>query len=133
VKLIKEITKFLNHLEIKIRHQLSHWPIVYAFIGSIGVILIWRGVWMIADDFSMSGLFSMLLGVFISISTGLFVSFFVGDKIIISGIKQEKRIDEKTEDEIKKEEITLVEIKKDLKEIKEDIEDIEELEEMEKH
>ena len=133
MKLIKEITKFLNHLEIKIRHQLSHWPIVYAFIGSIGVILIWRGVWMIADDFSMSGLFSMLLGVFISISTGLFVSFFVGDKIIISGIKQEKRIDEKTEDEIKKEEITLVEIKKDLKEIKEDIEDIEELEEMEKH
>ena len=133
MKLIKEITKFLNHLEIKIRHQLSHWPIVYAFIGSIGVILIWRGVWMIADDFSMSGLFSMLLGVFISISTGLFVSFFVGDKIIISGIKQEKRIDEKTEDEIKKEEITLVEIKKDLKEIKEDIEDIEELEEMEKN
>jgi len=75
----------------------------------------------------------MLLGVFISISTGLFVSFFVGDKIIISGIKQEKRIDEKTEDEIKKEEITLVEIKKDLKEIKEDIEDLEEVEEVEKN
>ena len=133
MKLIKEITKFFNHLGIKIRHQLSHWPVVYALIGSIGVILIWRGVWMIADDFGMSGLFSMLLGVFISISTGLFVSFFVGDKIIISGIKQEKRIDEKTEDEIKKEEITLVEIKKDLKEIKEDIEDLEEVEEVEKN
>jgi len=133
MKLIKEIIKFLDHIEIKIRHQLSHWPVVYAFIGSIGVILIWRGVWMVADDFGMSGLFSMLLGVFISISTGLFVSFFVGDKIIISGIKQEKRIDEKTEEEIKKEEISLVEIKKDLKEIKEDIENIEEFEEIEKH
>ena len=133
MKLIKEIINFFDHLEIKIRHQLSHWPIVYAFIGSIGVILIWRGVWMIADDLGMSGLVSMLLGVVISISTGLFVSFFVGDKIIISGIKQEKRIDEKTEDEIKKEEITLTEIKKDLNEIKEEIEDLEDTREINKN
>ena len=133
MKLIKAIINFSDRLEIKIRHQLSHWPIVYAFIGSIGVILIWRGVWMIADDLGMSGLVSMLLGVVISISTGLFVSFFVGDKIIISGIKQEKRIDEKTEDEIKKEEITLTEIKKDLNEIKEEIEDLEDTQEIDKN
>ena len=76
---------------------------------------------MIADDFNMSGGASLILGVIISIVVGLFVSFFVGDKIIIAGIKNEKRIDEKTESEIKKEEITLGEIKKDLREIKKDI------------
>lgn len=124
MKLIDEVIKIYNRFEIKLRHKLSHWPILYAFIGSIGVILIWRGVWMIADNMGMSGLVSMALGVFISIVTGLFVSFFVGDKIIISGIKKEKRIDEKTESEIKKEEVSLSEIKKDLREIKEDIEEI---------
>lgn len=122
-KVFKNVYKFFDHLEIKIRHGLSRWPLVYAFIGSIGVVLIWRGVWMIADDLNMSGFVSMFLGVLISISTGLFVSFFVGDSIIITGLKQEKRIDEKTEEEIKQETETLIEIKKDLKEIKEEIEE----------
>ena len=121
LRALKRIVKIYNHFEIKLRHKLSHWPILYAFIGSIGVVLIWRGVWMIADDFNMSGGASLILGVIISIVVGLFVSFFVGDKIIIAGIKNEKRIDEKTESEIKKEEITLGEIKKDLREIKKDI------------
>lgn len=123
LRTIKRIVKIYNHFEIKLRHKLSHWPILYAFIGSIGVVLIWRGVWMIADDINMSGGVSLILGAVISIVVGLFVSFFVGDKIIIAGIKNEKRIDEKTESEIKKEEITLGEIKKDLRDIKNDIND----------
>jgi H+/gluconate symporter-like permease len=124
MKLIDKIVNLYNIFEMKLRHRLSHWPILYAFIGSIGVVLIWRGVWMIADDLNMSGGASLIYGVLISIITGLFVSFFVGDKIIITGIKKEKRIDEKTESEIKKEEVTLVEIKKQLKGIKKDIEEI---------
>jgi hypothetical protein len=122
LKIFKRVKKIYNHFEIKLRHTLSHRPILYAFIGSVGVVLIWRGVWMIADDFNMSGWVSLFLGVIISIVVGLFVSFFVGDKIIIAGIKNEKRIDEKTEGEIKKEEVTLKEIKKDLKTIKEELE-----------
>jgi hypothetical protein len=124
MEIFKKVNNFFNRIGAKFRHQLSHFPLVYAFLGSIGVVLIWRGVWHIADDMKMSGLSSLFWGVFISIATGLFVSFFVGDKIIITGIKEEKRIDEKTEDEIRKEEISLVEIKKDLKEIKEEIEEI---------
>ena len=124
MKNIKKFIRIFDRLEEKIRQKLSHWPSVYAFIGSIGVVLIWRGVWMIADDMNMSGFTSMFLGVFISMITGLFVSFFVGDRIIISGIKKEKRLEEKTEKEIRKEEIALVEIKKDLEEIKGDIEEI---------
>lgn len=124
MKLIKGFVKYFDHFETKIRHNLSRVPIFYAFLGSIGVVLIWRGVWGIADEIHMSNIASVVIGFFISISTGLFVSFFVGDQIIISGIKKEKRIDEKTEREIRKEGSTLKEIKKDLKEIKEDIEEI---------
>lgn len=118
IKLYKIIYKFFDKLEDKVRGKLTHFPLVYAFIGSIGVVLIWRGVWMIADNLKMSGGLSLILGVLISAIVGLFVSFFVGDNIIISGIKEEKRIDEKTEKEIKKEEISLVEIDNELKEIK---------------
>lgn len=124
MKTIKKIIKLYDHLEIKIRHKLSQWPVLYALIGSISVVLIWRGVWMIADDVGMSGIMSVCLGVLISIFTGLFVSFFVGDRIITSGIKKEKRIEKKTAKEIKKEEDALVEIKKELEEIKENIEEI---------
>ncbi len=124
MKLIKSIIKYFDHIEFIVRNKLSHWPLFYAFLGSVGVVLIWRGIWHIADDLGMSSWFSLLLGIFISVFTGLFVSFFVGDKIIISGIKKEKRIDEKTEKEIRKEEDTLIEIEKDIKEIKEEIKEI---------
>lgn len=116
-----KIRKEINHILIKFRHLLSRVPVLYAFIGSVGVVLIWRGIWEIADSMNMSGFTSLALGVFISVISGLFVSFFVGDSIIISGIKREKRIDEKTEMEIKKEEVTLREIKEDIEEIKEEI------------
>jgi len=124
MNLLKKIYKFLDKMEDKIRIRLSHYPLIYAFVGSVGVVLIWRGVWTIADNVNMPGWVSLALGIFISIFSGLFVSFFVGDKIIISGIKEEKRIDEKTEEEIKKEEVTLREIKQELEKIEDEIEEI---------
>jgi len=113
------IIKFFDKLEDKIRKRLSKRPIVYAFIGSVGIILLWRGVWMTADMFDfMTGPVSIIIGLAIALLIGLFVSFFVGDQIIISGIKEEKKIDEKTEEEIRKEEVSLKEIKRDIEEIK---------------
>jgi len=112
------IVRFFDKLEDKVRDRLSHKPILYAFIGSVGIILLWRGIWMIADDFELSGLASTILGVIILLMIGLFVSFFVGDQILISGVKEEKRIDEKTEEEIRREAVTLRQIKNDLDEIK---------------
>ena len=113
------IIKFFDKLEDKIRKRLSKRPIVYAFIGSVGIILLWRGVWMTADMFDfMTGPVSIIIGLTIALLIGLFVSFFVGDQIIISGIKEEKKIDEKTEEEIRKEEVSLKEIKRDIEEIK---------------
>ncbi len=112
------IFKFFDKLEDKIRKRLSRQPIIYALIGSIGIILIWRGIWLVADDLNIPGWLSALSGIAITMITGLFVSFFIGDRIIISGIKEEKRIDEKTEEEIKKEGVVLAEIYRDVKEIK---------------
>ena len=116
--------RFFDKLEDKIRRKLSHHPVVYAMIGSVGIILLWRGIWMIADNYNISGLASVILGAVILLVTGLFVSFFVGDRVIISGIKEEKRIDEKTEEEIKKEAEEIKEIKIELKEIEKDLEEI---------
>ncbi len=118
------IIKFFDRLEDKIRRRLSRHPIVYAFVGSVGIILLWRGVWLMADLFNLSGFMSIVLGTIILLLTGLFVSFFIGEQIIISGIKQEKRIDEKTEEEIKKEEVSLKQVKKDLEEIEKEIKEI---------
>lgn len=118
---MKKIRNFFDKLEDKIRKRLSQHPLLYALIGSIGIILLWRGIWVIADELNMSGIFSAILGLIILISIGLFVSFFVGEQIIISGIKQEKRIDEKTEEEIKEEEVTLSELHEDIDQIKEEI------------
>jgi UPF0716 family protein affecting phage T7 exclusion len=116
--------KFFDKLEDKIRKRLSRKPLIYALVGSIGIILLWRGVWMLADALQMPGWVSAALGLLILLSIGLFVSFFVGEQIIISGIKKEKRIDEKTEEEIKKEETTLSELHEDIEKIKKELEKI---------
>ncbi len=118
------IIKFFDKLEDKIRRRLSRHPIIYAFIGSVGIILLWRGIWVIADPFDPTGIVSLIIGILILLLTGLFVSFFIGGEIIISGIKQEKRIDEKTEEEIEKEEISLKRVREDLAEIKKEIEEV---------
>jgi len=89
--------------------------------------LLWRGIWVIVDVFDETGIISTILGFAILGSTGLLVSFFVGDQIIISGIKQEKRIDEKTEDEIMEEAVTLLHIHEDVGKIKSEIERIREI------
>ena len=123
--MIEKIVRFFDKLEDKIRTRLSKKPILYALVGSIGIILLWRGIWVMADEIGMSGIISTIVGLIILLSIGLFVSFFVGDRIIISGIKAEKRIDEKTEEEIRIEESTLSEIHKDVEEIRKEIDDIE--------
>jgi ascorbate-specific PTS system EIIC-type component UlaA len=122
--MIKTVIKFFDKLEDKIRGRLSKYPLIYAFIGSIGIVLLWRGIWVIVDSFDETGIISTILGFVILGSTGLLVSFFVGDQIIISGIKQEKRIDEKTEDEIMEEAVTLLHIHDDVGKIKSEIQRI---------
>lgn len=102
--MIKEAVRFFDKLEDKIRISLSHRPILYAFIGGIGIVLFWKGVWETASLFPfLHGIGSVILGVVILLLTGLLVSFFIGDSIILSGFKREKKLVEKTEMEVRAE------------------------------
>lgn len=118
-KILNAIHRVLDGIEDKARIKLVHHPLVYALIGSIGIVSIWRGIWHVSDDWGVSSWGSLIFGILITVLTGLFVSFFIGENIIISGLNKEKRIDEKTEEEIHKERTTLTDIQKDIKEIKE--------------
>ncbi|MEK7481764.1 MAG: hypothetical protein AAB464_00505 [Patescibacteria group bacterium] len=102
--MVKKIIKFFDKIEDKIRSFLSRHPIIYAFIGGIGIVLFWRGVWHTADLFPfLNGPISIIISSVILLLTGLFVSFFIGHSIILSGLKQEKKIEEKEISEIETE------------------------------
>ena len=88
---IKKIVQFFDKLEDKTRAKLSHTPIVYAFLGGIGVVLFWRGVWHIADDINLNSIISIIVGSIILLITGVFVSAFIGSRLIISGLSVASR------------------------------------------
>jgi len=142
---MKNIINFFDKLEDKIRGKLSRYPIVYAFIGGIGIVTFWRGVWHTIDFFTeiifsyqlngsldlgslpwWDGPLSLLVGSILLLSTGLFVFDFIGSQAIISGIKGEKRLEEKTEEEIKTETEVIKGIEKEVKKISHRLDDIEE-------
>lgn len=113
---MKKVAKFFDRLEDRVRGFLSRVPIFYAIIGGITVVLFWRGVWNLADIFEKNGGWwgyiyeptpSLIISILVLLFTGLFVSFFIGDRIILSGLKHEKKIEEKTESEVRQEEVML--------------------------
>ena len=110
---MKKITRFFDKLEDVVRGFLSGYPIVYAFIGGISIVIFWRGVWHTADILMLQGGFwgtvfyepnTVVWAGIILLMTGLFVSFFIGDRIFLSGLKHEKKIFEKTVGEVAEEE-----------------------------
>jgi hypothetical protein len=110
------ITRFFDKLEDKVRARLSHRSIIYAFIGGTMVVLFWRGIWHSADMLMEKGGFlgwffyepiTIIWTSIILLMTGLFVSSFIGERIVISGLKKEKKITDKTEDEVREEEIQI--------------------------
>ena len=98
---LKKVVVFFDKFEDKIRAQLSRMPILYALIGAVGIILIWKGVWETAESVpTLWGPGSILLGLIILLATGLLVSFFIGDSVILSGLKREKKLAEKSEKDL---------------------------------
>jgi len=101
--MVKKIFTFFDKLEDYVRINLSHAPIVYALVGAVGIILLWKGVWEVAEVIpGLFGIGSIVMGVIILLASGLLVSFFIGDSIIISGFKKEKKLVEKSELDILK-------------------------------
>ena len=109
--MLKKVVRFFDKLEDRVRAALSHQPIIYAFVGGVGIVLFWKGVFETADFFPwLYGPASLLIGTLILLVSGLLVSFFIGDNIIISGFKHEKKLAEKTEAEIKAGEVNIREV-----------------------
>lgn len=141
--LCKKIYNLGDKLEDKVRGFLSHYPLVYAFIGGVGTIVFWRGVWVTIDYILecfysrtnvlfvhglmwWDGPLSVIIGTVILLLTGLFVSGFIGNEIIISGLKGEKRVVEKSVKEIKEDVGIGVEILNEIKEINQRLKKLEE-------
>ncbi|MBX4199922.1 hypothetical protein KW790_00460 [Candidatus Parcubacteria bacterium] len=118
------IIKWFDRLEDQVRHHLSGYPQLYAFIAGVSVVLFWRGVWHLADDYDVGSLTSIIVSIILMLLTGTFVSFFLGTRLLVSGLRDEKRIDEKTRDEIRLEEDEVERLRHVIKEIKHDLEEI---------
>ncbi len=123
--MIKQIFHFFDKLEDKIRARLSRSPILYALLGGIGIILFWRGVWRAADNIDLSSFTSVLIGAFILLITGVFVSAFIGSRLIISGLSGEKKLAEKTESEIETEETKIQKLQTTLNRVEDKIDTLE--------
>ncbi len=123
--MVKEIVKFFDKLEDKVRAALSHYPIIYGFLGGIGVVLFWRGVWHISDEVNLGSVESIVLGSVILLITGVFVSTFIGNKVIISGLLGEKKLTEKEEAVIKEEARDIENIEESLEKVEEKISKLE--------
>lgn len=119
-----KIIKLFDRLEDKIRATLSRRPIIYTLIGAFAIVLFWRGVWLTADMFEfLTGPVSIILSVVILLLTGLFVSFFIGEQVIISGLRKEQKLIEKEEIEIETEKDILIEIKNKIEKIEREMND----------
>jgi hypothetical protein len=123
--MIKNVLKFFERLGIRIRGKLSHYPILYASIGGVGVVLFWRGVWHTADDFEMSSLLALIIGFFLLLLTGTFVAEFIGNKLIISGLIGEKKLETKEEGELETEESQLKNLQNTLNRVEKKLTDLE--------
>jgi hypothetical protein len=125
--MVHKIFSFFDKLEDKVRARLSHAPIVYSFIGGVGIVLFWKGVWEMAEAVHLlDGFGSLALGTVILLMSGLLVSFFIGDTIIISGLKRDKKIAEKTEQRIRTESDLIIDVERKLADMQRQIGEIQE-------
>jgi len=104
-----------DKLEKRITIYLSHRPKLYALVVGLGIVFFWRGVWHSVDRLHevyetssldavgtpwWDGPLSLLAGIVILYFTGAFISSFIGNELILSGLRGEKRLTEKAESEV---------------------------------
>ncbi len=131
--MFKKTATFFDKLEDKVRSKLSRYPIIYAVVGGVGIVLFWRGVWHTADmiPFIQNGPVSIAVGTILLLISGIFVSAFVGNRLIMTGLKGEKKLAEMTEEVFETEEAQIQNIQTSVRKIEGEIKDIED--EIRKH
>lgn len=127
------VLNFFDKFEDSVRAHLSRYPVIYTIIGGVAIVLFWRGVWHSADmlqeqggwvGFLFSPVISLVIVVIILLATGLFVSYFIGDTILMSGMKGEKKIADKTRKEVQEEEGKIGELRTTIKDMKKEVDEI---------
>ena len=141
----KGLRRYLDRLETRVRGFLSHYPIAYGLIVGIGIVLFWRGVWHSVDSLHIfythvltkqsttdlaampwwDGPLSFIIGGAILLFGGAFVSSFIGNEIIISGLRGEKRLTQQTESEMRHEVGAIADIKAEVKALSEHLRHLE--------
>lgn len=140
---MRKLIKLFDRLEDYTRAHLARHPYWYALFGGIAVVLFWRGVWGTADI--LAGRYNtdqhtiidsnflkwffyepnqIIFSIIALLLMGLMVSVFVGDRIIISGLRKEKTIEERTEEIVSEEVITLKHIRDEIRELKKEMEEM---------
>jgi hypothetical protein len=127
----EQIYPYFDRLEDRTRAWLSRRPKLYAFIAGGAIVLLWRAIWHIADILEGQGgvvgfLFTPQVTLFTSVIvllvSGLFVSFFVGDSIVMSGLRKEKKFVDHAQEEMMKEEGEIHHMEKVLDKIETEVE-----------
>lgn len=123
-----------NKLSKLTKGHLSRYPALYALIVGAGIIMFWRGVWHFTDHvfqfiygtqtlhlelpffsgFWWDGPVSILIGIFVLYLTGALVSSFIGNELILSGLRGEQKLTKETEADLKTEVLDIGEIKDEL-------------------
>lgn len=128
-----KITRFFDRTEDYVREHLSRHPIPYSIFGGMGVVLFWRSVWETADILTyvhpvFAWFFYPPIQIVIStlglMLTGLMVSIFIGDRIILSGLRHEKKLEESTEELVKEEVVTLKHIRDEVRTLRKELEEL---------
>lgn len=131
---MKKTFRFFDRMENKVRGFLSKYPIFYGAIAGIGLVLFWRGVWHTTDSLAevvwgaadwystidiyssfWDGPISFVMGSGLLLLCGVFVSQLIGKEVIISGLRGEKKLSERTEVEVRTETGAIAEIRHELR------------------
>ena len=124
------IFKIFDKAEDYIRDHLSHHPLWYSFFGGVAVVLFWRGVWETADILATRNNFlhwflygpnQIVFSTLLLLLMGLMVSVFVGEKIIISGLRHEKKVEDRTEEIVEEEVVTLKHLRDEIRALRAEI------------
>lgn len=131
-KLFNNILNYFDKLEDKVRIRISRYPITFALIGGFAIVEFWRGVWQLTDYLFLeylhlpvegfwSNFISIIIGTGLLFITGLYVSLFISDSVIISGIKKDRKEFEKVIEKMQKDENVLISHVADIKNINEKV------------
>jgi len=119
---MKKILKFFDVLEDRVRARLSRHPLIYGVVSGVGIVMFYRGLWMVLDDYAFfNGWMTLIIATVLLMLSGVFVSQFVGNHIILSGIKKEKKMVEQVGELVTTETVSLHEINNRLKRIEEQL------------